>query len=75
MGLFVGRSEIRSAGNPFYEALNGLLDGNRFDDFAEEFCREFYSETRGSSERGAGRLLPGADGGVFGRVNSDWGIA
>lgn len=40
--LFVARSEIRSSGNPFYEALNRLLEGNGFDDFVEELCGEFY---------------------------------
>ena len=30
--LFVATSEIRSSGNPFYEALNRLLEGNGFDD-------------------------------------------
>lgn len=31
--LFVATSEIRSSGNPFYETLNRLLEGNGFDGF------------------------------------------
>lgn len=38
--LFVATSEIRVADNPFYRALNGLLDENGFDEFAEDLCRE-----------------------------------
>ena len=29
----------------FYEKLNGLLDQRKFDGFAEETCRRFYSKT------------------------------
>jgi len=31
-------------GHPFYEKLNGLLDQRKFDGFAEETCRRFYSK-------------------------------
>ena len=70
------RSEkIRSTGNPFYEALNGLFEANGFDEFAEELCGEFYAETRGR---------PGVAPGVYFRmlmvgylegIDSDRGIA
>ena len=45
--LFVAASEIRVLGNPFYRALDKLLEEHGFDDFAEETCREFYAEKRG----------------------------
>jgi len=45
--LLVATSEIRALGNPFYGALNRLLEEQGFDDFAEEVCREFYAEKRG----------------------------
>ena len=45
--LFVAASEIRVLGNPFYQALDKLLEEHGFDDFAEETCREFYAEKRG----------------------------
>ena len=45
--LFVAASEIRALGNPFYRALDKLLEAHGFDEFAEERCREFYAEKRG----------------------------
>ena len=45
--LFVAASEIRALGNPFYRALNRLLEEHGFDEFAEEACREFYEDNRG----------------------------
>ena len=73
--LFVLTGEIRSTGNPLYEALNGVLEANGFDEFAEELCGEFYAETRGR---------PGVAPGVYFRmlmvgylegIDSDRGIA
>jgi transposase len=32
-------------GHPFYGKLNGLLDQRKFDGFAEDTCRRFYSKT------------------------------
>jgi transposase len=34
-----------SAGHPFYERLNELLESRGFDQFAEETCRRFYADT------------------------------
>ena len=34
----------RSAGNPFYERLNRVLDEAGFDAFAEEQCAKFYAD-------------------------------
>ena len=57
--MFVAASEIRALGNPFYRALNRLLEEQGFDDFAEEVCREFYAEKRGR---------PGIPPGVYFRM-------
>ncbi len=46
-GLFVAASEIWALGDPFYRALDRLLERNGFDEFAEAACREFYAEKRG----------------------------
>ena len=73
--LFVARSEIRSAGNPFYAALNGLLDANGFDDFVEELCREFYSETRGRPSVAPGVYFRMLMVGYLEGIDSDRGIA
>lgn len=37
----------RSAGHPFYERLNELLEEARFDAFVEERCRRFYAPVMG----------------------------
>ena len=73
--LFVATSEIRSAGNPFYEALNGLLESNGFDDFAEELCREFYAETRGRPSVAPGVYFRMLMVGYLEGIESDRGIA
>lgn len=73
--LFVARSEIRSAGNPFYAALNGLLDGNGFDDFVEELCREFYAERRGRPSVAPGVYFRTLMVGYLEGIDSDRGIA
>ena len=57
--LFVAVSEIKVAENPFYRALNGLLDENGFDEFAEDLCREFYAGNVGR---------PGIPPGVYFRM-------
>jgi hypothetical protein len=45
-GLFVTYGQMpRSAGHPFYRALDGVLREHRFDRFAERVCRKFYSHT------------------------------
>ena len=57
--LFVATSDIRALDNPFYRALNGLLEEHGFDKFAEEQCREFYAGNRGR---------PGVPPGVYFRM-------
>ena len=52
-------SDIRALDNPFYRALNGLLEEHGFDEFAEEQCREFYAGNRGR---------PGVPPGVYFRM-------
>ena len=57
--LFVAASDIRALDNPFYRALNGLLEEHGFDEFAEEQCGEFYAGNRGR---------PGVPPGVYFRM-------
>ena len=45
--MFVAADRLRSLGNPFYRALDELLEREGFDEFAEAACREFYTEKRG----------------------------
>ena len=42
--MLVASSKLpRSAGNPFYERLNRVLDEARFDAFAEEQCAKYLT--------------------------------
>ena len=52
--MWVSSSDLpRSAGHPFYERLNRVLDAAGFDAFVEEQCAKFYAD-------GVGRpLAPG----------------
>ena len=41
-------SELASApGHPFYRRLNELLDQEKFDEFAEKECAQFYADRNG----------------------------
>ena len=42
--VFVSTSELRSAGHPFYQAVNEILRDAQFDRFAEQQCRKLYAE-------------------------------
>ena len=59
--MWVSSSDLpRSAGHPFYERLNRVLDASGFDAFVEEQCAKFYADGARSAEPGAGPLLPDA---------------
>ena len=57
--LFVAADAVGALGNPFYGALDELLRGAGFDEFAERVCAEFYAD-------GVGR--PGLALGVYFRM-------
>ena len=40
--LFYASERTETAGHPFYEQLNRVLDQAKFDAFCEERCRGFY---------------------------------
>ena len=73
--LFVATSEIRSMGSPFYEALNGLLGANRFDEFVEDLYGEFYAETRGRPSVAPGVYFRMLTVGYLEGIDSDRGMA
>jgi transposase len=74
-GLFLTYKDIpRSAGHPFYEALETILRKNGFDRFVEGECERFYSDT------GRPSLAPGVYFrclliGYFEGLDSERGIA
>ena len=46
--LWIAAAELpRTAGHPFYERLNELLEETGFDSFVEERCRRFYAAKMG----------------------------
>ena len=45
--LFYASERAEAPGHPFYEQLNGVLNGAGFDAFCEERCREFYHRKLG----------------------------
>ena len=56
--MWVASSQLpRSAGNPFYERLNRVLDEAGFDVFAEEQCAKFYADGVGRPSLAPGRYL------------------
>lgn len=74
-GLFVTYKDVpRSAGHPFYEALESILRANHFDWFVERECERFYSG------RGRPSIAPGVYFrclfiGYFEGIDSERGIA
>jgi transposase len=53
--LWIAHTELASSpGHPFYEKLNELLDGERFDPFVEALSAKFYAKKFGRPS-----LLPG----------------
>ena len=74
-GLFVTYKDVpRSAGHPFYDALEGILRANHFDHFVERECERFYSG------RGRPSIPPGVYFrclfiGYFEGIDSERGIA
>ena len=54
----------RSAGYPFYERLNGILEAGGFDELVESECAQFHAE-RMASESLSGPVLSSAAGGLL----------
>lgn len=64
-----------SAGHPFYERLNQLLDEKRFDDFVEDLCLRFYAEKLGRPGLAPGIYFRLLMVGYFEGIDSERGIA
>ena len=72
--MFVSTSELQSAGHPFYQALDKILQDAEFDRFADQQCRKF------DAERGRPSIAPGVYFrmlmvGYFEGIDSEHGIA
>jgi len=74
--LWVATRDLpRSAGHPFYERLNRMLDDAGFDVFVERQCAPFYAATRGRPSLAPGRYFRLLLLGYFEGLDSERAIA
>ena len=74
--LWVATGDLpRSAGHPFYERLNRVLDDAGFDVFVEGQCARFYAATRGRPSLAPGRYFRLLLLGYFEGLDSERAIA
>ena len=74
--LWIAKADLpRTAGHPFYERLNGLLEQAGFDGFVEERCRRFYAETMGRPSLAPGVYFRLLLIGYFEGLDSERGMA
>jgi transposase len=74
--LWVTHSELAtSPGHPFYKRLNGLLDAEKFDEFAEKECARFYADKNGRPSLTPGIYFRCLMIGYFEGIDSERGIA
>src|SRR5437660_1830344 len=74
--LLVTHAELaRGPGHPFYARLNELLDQEKFDEFAEAECAEFYADRNGRPSLTPGTYFRLLMIGYFEGLDSERGIA
>ncbi len=74
--LWIAAAELpRTAGHPFYERLNELLEETGFDSFVEERCRRFYAAKMGRPSLAPGVYFRLLLIGYFEGLDSERGIA
>jgi transposase len=74
--IWIATSELaRTPGHPFYQQLNELLDGERFDEFVEGLCRKFYAPRYGRPSLAPGIYFRSLLIGYFEGIDSERGIA
>ena len=74
--MWVASSDLpSSAGNPFYERLNRVLDEAGFDVFTEEQCAKFYADGVGRPSLAPGRYFRMLLLGYFEGLDSERAIA
>src|SRR4051795_12696631 len=74
--LWVTHSELATApGHPFYKRLNELLDQEKFDEFAENECAQFYADKNGRPSLTPGTYFRSLLIGYFEGIESERGIA
>jgi transposase len=74
--LWVTHTELATApGHPFYERLNQLLDSEKFDEFCERECAQFYADNNGRPSLTPGTYFRLLLVGYFEGIDSERGIA
>jgi transposase len=74
--LWVTQSELAAGpGHPFYERLSSLLDAEKFDEFVEKKCAQFYAEHNGRPSLPPGIYFRALMIGYFEGIDSERGIA
>jgi transposase len=74
--IWIAHSELAMApGHPFYQRLNELLEGERFDEFVEGQCATFYAAKYGRPSLTPGIYFRALLIGYFEGIESERGIA
>ena len=74
--IWIANVELaRSPGHPFYQRLNELLDGEKFDPLVEGLCGKFYAPRRGRPSLAPGIYFRALLIGYFEGIDSERGIA
>jgi transposase len=74
--LWVTHTELATGpGHPFYTRLNELLDREKFDEFVEVECAQFYAEKNGRPSLTPGTYFRSLLIGYFEGIDSERGIA
>ena len=74
--IWIAHTELASApGHPFYQRLNELLEGERFDEFVEGRCAKFYAAKYGRPSLTPGIYFRSLLIGYFEGIDGERGIA
>jgi transposase len=74
--MWIAHSELAMApGHPFYQRVNELLEGERFDEFVEGQCAKFYAAKYGRPSLTPGIYFRSLLIGYFEGIDSERGIA
>src|SRR6202050_4647244 len=74
--IWIAHTEVPSApGHPFYQRLNELLEGEKFDEYVEGRCAKFYAAKYGRRSLTPGIYFRSLLLGYFEGIDSERGIA
>src|SRR6266700_2170688 len=74
--IWIAHAELASApGHPFYQRLNELLEAERFDEFVEKRCEQFYAAKYGRPSLTPGMYFRSLLIGYFEGIGAERGIA